>query len=103
MSLFASVQTGCLIAFALLLLWAAWQDWRTMQIADGISLGIIAVFAVWAMAGLAAGSFSLLGVGLAVACAVGLFGLGALAFMPAPWAAATSSSRPPPACSRDPL
>jgi prepilin peptidase CpaA len=80
MSLFASVQTGCLIGFALLLLRAAWQDWRTMQIADGISLGIIAVFAIWAMAGFAAGTFSLLDVGLAVACAVGLFGLGALAF-----------------------
>jgi prepilin peptidase CpaA len=80
MSLFASVQTGCLIAFALLLLRAAWQDWRTMQIADGISLGIIAVFAIWAMAGFAAGTFSLRDVGLALACAVGLFGLGALAF-----------------------
>ena len=45
MSLFAAVQTGCLIAFALLLLLAAWQDWRTMHIADGISLGIIAIFA----------------------------------------------------------
>ena len=37
MSLFATVQISCLIAFAVLLLLAAWQDWRTMQIADGIS------------------------------------------------------------------
>jgi len=80
MSLFASVQTGCLIAFALLLLRAAWQDWRTMQIADGISLGIIAAFVAWAATGLAAGTFSLLDLALAVACAVGMFGLGALAF-----------------------
>lgn len=80
MSLLASVQTGCLIAFALLLLRAAWQDWRTMQIADGISLGVIAAFVAWATTGIAAGTFSLLDVGLALACAVGMFGLGALAF-----------------------
>ena len=72
MSLFASVQTGCLIAFALLLLRAAWQDWHTMQIADGISLGIIAAFVAWAATGLAAGTFSLLDLALAVACAVGM-------------------------------
>ena len=80
MSLFASVQTGCLIAFALLLLLAAWQDWRTMQIADGISLGIIVVFALWALTAIAAGTFSLIDVAWALACAVAMFGLGALAF-----------------------
>jgi len=80
MSLFASVQTGCLIAFALLLLLAAWQDWRTMQIADGISFGIIAAFVAWATTGIAAGTFSLLDVAWALACAAGMFGLGTLAF-----------------------
>ncbi len=80
MSLFASVQTGCLIAFAVLLLLAAWQDWRTMQIADGISLGIIAVFVAWATTGFAAGTFSLLDLGLALACGAGMFGVGTLAF-----------------------
>ena len=80
MSLFASVQTGCLIAFALLLVLAAWQDWRTMHIADGISLGIIAAFVAWATTGVAAGTFSLLDLALALACAAGMFGLGALAF-----------------------
>jgi prepilin peptidase CpaA len=80
MSLFASVQTSCLIAFAVLLLLAAWQDWRTMQIADGISLGIIAVFVAWAAIGFAAGTFSLLDLALALACATGMFGLGTLAF-----------------------
>jgi prepilin peptidase CpaA len=80
MSLFASVQTGCLIAFAMLLLLAAWQDWRTMNIADGISLGIVAVFVAWAMTGVAAGTFSLLDLALALACAAGMFGLGTLAF-----------------------
>ena len=80
MSLFATVQTGCLIAFAVLLLLAAWQDWRTMQIADGISLGIAALFIPWALAGVAAGTFSLLDLALALACAAGMFGLGTLAF-----------------------
>jgi prepilin peptidase CpaA len=80
MSLFASVQTGCLIALAVLLLLAAWQDWRTMQIADGISLGIIAVFVAWAATGFAAGTFPLLDLALALACAAGMFGLGTLAF-----------------------
>jgi prepilin peptidase CpaA len=80
MSLFASVQTGCLIAFALLLLLAAWQDWRTMNIADGISLGIIAAFIVWAMTGVVAGTFPLLDLALALVCAAGMFGVGVLAF-----------------------
>jgi prepilin peptidase CpaA len=80
MSLFASVQTGCLIAFALLLLLAAWQDWRTMYIADGISLGIVALFVIWATAGFVAGTFSLRDLALALACAAGIFGVGALAF-----------------------
>jgi prepilin peptidase CpaA len=80
MSLFATVQTGCLIAFAALLLLAAWQDWRTMQIADGISLGIAALFIPWALTGVAAGTFSLFDLALALACAAGMFGLGTLAF-----------------------
>ena len=80
MSLFASVQTGCLIAFAMLLLLAAWQDWRTMKIADGISLGIVAIFVRVGLTGVAAGTFSLLDLALALACAAGMFGLGTLAF-----------------------
>jgi prepilin peptidase CpaA len=80
MSLFASIQTGCLIVLALLLLLAAWQDWRTMYIADGISLGIIAIFVVWATTGITAGTFSLLDLALALACAAGMFGLGTAAF-----------------------
>jgi prepilin peptidase CpaA len=80
MSLFATVQTGCLIAFALLLLLAAWQDWRTMLIADGISLGIGGLFVLCAIAGIVAGTFSLIDLALALACAAGMFGVGTLAF-----------------------
>jgi len=76
----AAVQIACLIAFALMLLAAAWQDLRSMRIADGLSIGIAASFAAWAGTGLAAGTYSLVSLGLAVACGVGVFLAGALAF-----------------------
>ena len=80
MSLFALLQTGCLGAFAVLLLLAAWQDLRTMQIADVVSLGIIGVFAIWALAGWALGTLSFISVGLALACTAFVFAAGAAAF-----------------------
>lgn len=80
MSLLAPLQTGCLIAFAGLLLAAAWQDLRTMRIADALSLAIVAAFGVWAAAGLFSGAYSLTKLGVAIACAVALFGLGAIGF-----------------------
>lgn len=80
MSLFGSLQVGCLIAFALLLLAAAWQDLRTLQIADTLSLAIVCAFLVWSLGGLAQGTFSMSGLGLAVACAAGMFAAGAAAF-----------------------
>ena len=80
MSLFAPLQTGCLIALAMLLLLAAWQDLRTMHMADAVSLAIVAAFALWASSGLARGTLSLTTVGLALACAAVMFGAGAAAF-----------------------
>jgi prepilin peptidase CpaA len=80
MSLLGSLQIACLIAFALLLVTAAWQDLRTMHIADALSLAIVLAFVVWALSGLADGTFSLSGLGFAAACAVGVFGVGAVAF-----------------------
>jgi prepilin peptidase CpaA len=80
MSLLVPLQFACLIAFALLLVAAAWQDLRTMRIADAYSLAIVAVFGVWALSGLATGKISLLQIGLAAGCAVAAFALGALAF-----------------------
>jgi len=80
MSLVAPLQTGCLIAFAVLLVVAAWQDLRTMRIADALSLAIIGLFVVWSAAGLAAGTTSLSRTGIAVACAAALFLAGAAAF-----------------------
>ena len=76
----AAVQIACLIAFALMLLVAAWQDLRSMRIADGLSIGIAASFVAWAGAGLAGGSYSLVSLGLAATCAVGVFLAGATAF-----------------------
>jgi prepilin peptidase CpaA len=80
MSLLALVQTGCLIAFAMLLLLAAWQDLRTMHIADAVSVTIVAAFVLWALSGLVLGSLSLTAVGLALACAAATFGGGTAAF-----------------------
>ena len=80
MSLLAAVQIGCLIAFAALLVAAAWQDLRTMRIADGLSLGIVALFAIWAGIGLFEGTFGWLALAGALACGLGAFALGALAF-----------------------
>src|SRR5260370_36167467 len=79
MSLFALLQSGCLIAFALLLLLAAWQDLRTLQIADAVSLTIVGVFAVWALGGWVLGTLSFTAVGLALACAAAVFAAGAAA------------------------
>jgi prepilin peptidase CpaA len=80
MSLLVALQSVCLIAFVLLLVAAAWQDVRTMRIADAYSLAIVAAFAVWALSGLAADKTSLLTIGLAVGCAAAVFAFGALAF-----------------------
>ncbi|HEY6716773.1 MAG TPA: hypothetical protein VI232_10560, partial [Reyranella sp.] len=76
MSLFGPLQTGCLVAFALLLLLAAWQDLRTMHIADAVSLAIVVAFAVWALSGLVRGTQSFTAIGLALACAAVVFGAG---------------------------
>jgi prepilin peptidase CpaA len=80
MSLFALLQAGCLIAFALLLLLGAWQDLRTLQIADAVSLGILGAFAVWALGGWVIGTLSFTTVGLALACSAAVFAAGAVAF-----------------------
>ena len=80
MSLFAPLQTGCLIAFALLLVLAAWQDLRTMHIADSVSLAIVATFAAWAVGGLVPGTLSSTAIGLALVCAAIVFGAGIAAF-----------------------
>jgi prepilin peptidase CpaA len=80
MSLLVPLQFACLTTFGLLLMAAAWQDLRTVRIADAFSLGIVAAFAVWALGGLAADSTSLSKIGLAVGCAAAVFALGALGF-----------------------
>ena len=73
-------QTGCLVLLAGLLLVAAWRDLRTLRIGNELSLGIAALFGVWAVAGWLAGELSPLFLGTSVACAAGLFGVGAVAF-----------------------
>ena len=80
MSLLAPLQFLCLIAFGALLAAAAWQDLRTMRIANLISIAIVGVFVVWAACGLALGKLAPLDLGLAVLFAIIVFVLGALAF-----------------------
>jgi prepilin peptidase CpaA len=80
MSLFALLQAGCLVAFALLLVAAGWQDLRTMRIANGLSLAVLAVFALWAVAGLTLERVSLASLATSVACAIAIFCAGAAAF-----------------------
>jgi prepilin peptidase CpaA len=68
------------MAFALLLLAAGWQDLRTMRIANHLSVAIVGAYALWALAGLGAGTLVLGDLALAVTSSVGVFFLGALAF-----------------------
>ena len=75
------LQAACLAAFAGLLVVAAWQDLRTMRIANTVSIAIVAVFAIWALAGLASGRMTVGGLGWALACGLGVFGAGALLFV----------------------
>ncbi|WP_425066229.1 A24 family peptidase [Reyranella sp.] len=74
------LQAGCLIALAGLLITAAWQDFRTLHIANGLSIAIAALFGVWAAAGLVEEAYSFTTLGLSIACAGALFLVGAAAF-----------------------
>jgi prepilin peptidase CpaA len=80
MSLFALLHVACLALLVALLVAASAQDLRTMQIANGFSLAVAGLFAVWAAAGLATGQMSLLELAMAVGCGVAVFGAGAAAF-----------------------
>jgi prepilin peptidase CpaA len=78
--LLASFQTVCLSTFAALLLAAAWQDLRTLRIANRLSIAIVGVFALWAACGLLRGTLTPFDLGIGVLFATIVFILGALAF-----------------------
>ena len=80
MSLIALLQTGCLLALVLLLMAAAWQDLRTMRIANAFSLAIAGSFLVWSVASLALERLAPHDLALNAACALGVFALGAVGF-----------------------
>jgi prepilin peptidase CpaA len=80
MSLLALLHVACLALLAALLVGAAAQDLRTMHIANGFSLAIVGLFAVWAASDVAWGGASLAALGTAVACSVAVFAAGAAAF-----------------------
>jgi prepilin peptidase CpaA len=75
------LQVACLLTLSVLLFAAAWQDLRSLRIGNVVSIAIAILFVIWTGAGaLAAGSLPLSAFGLSLACAVGLFALGATAF-----------------------
>jgi prepilin peptidase CpaA len=80
MSLFALLPVACLALLVALLIAAGVQDLRTMHIANGFSLAIGGLFAVWAGAELAIGKMPLGDVGLSLACGFGVFAAAAAAF-----------------------
>ncbi|SKA36920.1 prepilin peptidase CpaA [Enhydrobacter aerosaccus] len=80
MSLLALLQLCCVAVFALLLVSAGWQDLKTMRIANGISLGIGASFAIWAGAGVLLDRVAAVQVGLSLACALFVFLVGTVGF-----------------------
>ena len=74
------LQVPCLVAYAVVLLLAAWRDWQTLKIADVFPLMIIAAFAVWAAGGYVGGRTSVAEIALAAAAALVLLVVGAAAF-----------------------
>ena len=80
MALLALLQVCCVAAFAFLLVAAGWQDLRTMRIANGLSLAIVASFVVWAAAGVGLGRLAPVQIGWSLACAAAVLVLGTAAF-----------------------
>jgi prepilin peptidase CpaA len=80
MLLLALFQIGCLVAFAIFLIVAAWQDLRTLQIANRLSMATIVAFVAWAAAGIALGRMSLTTFALTIVCALVVFAIGAAGF-----------------------
>ena len=80
MSLLALLQTGCLVALAILLVAAGWQDLRTLRIANGFSLATVALFAGWAAAEFAQHRMPLAALAVTVVCGMAVFAVGAAGF-----------------------
>ncbi|WP_428663491.1 prepilin peptidase [Reyranella sp.] len=80
MSPVAVLQVACLALLTVLLVAAAVQDVRTLQIDNGFPLAIVGLFAVSAAAGLVSGRLPASAIGLAVAGGALVFAAGAAAF-----------------------
>jgi prepilin peptidase CpaA len=80
MPLIALLQPVCLAFLAVLLVGAAVQDLRTMHIANGFSLAIVALFVIFATVGLASGRLPISSIGVSVACGALVFTVGTAAF-----------------------
>lgn len=80
MSFGALLQGACLPLLVLLLVAAAVQDLRTLQIANGYSIATVALFAIFAVGGLASGRMDVSSIGEAAACAALVLVSGSLIF-----------------------
>lgn len=80
MPFLALLQTGCLIVLAGLLIAAAWQDLRTLHIANSLPSAIAVLFVIWSILGLVAGTSTAEGIALSAGCAVVLLLVAAVAF-----------------------
>jgi prepilin peptidase CpaA len=80
MSPFVLLQTGCLVVFALLLLAATWQDFRSMRIGNALSAGIVTAFSVWLIGGLLSGKLPPSQALAAIGCGLAVFAVAALGF-----------------------
>jgi prepilin peptidase CpaA len=80
MSLVAVIEGICLMLFVVSLMGAAAQDLRTMRIANGFSLAIVALFAISSGAGVASGRLPVSSPATALVCATLVFLGGAAAF-----------------------
>jgi len=80
MAMIGYLQTACLVAFAVLVIGAGWQDLRTTRIPNGISLATVATFTVWAAAGIAVGRMASLTVAISMACSLVVFAIAAAGF-----------------------
>lgn len=75
-----TIEVASLVLLAAVLMAAAAQDLRSGIIANGYSLAVVALFAVFATAGLASGRLPVPSLGAALACATLVFIVGAGAF-----------------------
>lgn len=80
MPIAGTLQALCLVIYAAVLLVAAWQDWRTLRIADFLPFLIIGAFVVWSVSGYLSGRTPIAEIAFAATTAVVIVAVGLAAF-----------------------